>query len=104
MQKIKAVADSARTDSLKPDSARGWKPDSAFKSRVDSLNKLPAYEPPRVDVTIRSARDVPRASIVLRGARVVSMKAAEVIERGDVGVTNSRIARAAATATCPVAA
>ncbi len=104
MQKIKAVADSARTDSLKPDSARGWKPDSAFKARVDSLNKLPAYEPPRVDVTIRAARDMPRGSIVLRGARVVSMKGAEVIEGGDVVVTDNRIACVGAKGSCPVPA
>ncbi|PYP72499.1 MAG: amidohydrolase [Gemmatimonadetes bacterium] len=104
LQKIRAAVDSARTDSLKPDSARGWKPDSAFKARVDSLNKLPAYEPVRVDVTIRAPRDVPRGSLVLRGARVVSMKGDEVIESGDVVVTDNRVACVGAKGSCPVPA
>jgi Tol biopolymer transport system component len=99
-EKIKIVADSVRADSLKPDSARGWKPDSAFRARVDSLKKQPAYEPPRVDVAIRVARDVPRGSVVLRGARVVSMKGDEVIESGDVVVTDNRIACVGAKGSC----
>jgi Tol biopolymer transport system component len=99
-EKIKVVADSVRADSLKPDSAHGWKPDSAFRARVDSLKKQPAYEPPRVDVAIRVARDVPRGSVVLRGARVVSMKGDEVIESGDVVVTDNRIACVGAKGSC----
>src|SRR5438094_944870 len=103
-EKLKAVVDSVRADSLKPDSAKGWKPDSAFRARVDSLKKQPAYDPPRVDVTIRAPRDVPRGSLVLRGARVVSMKGNEVIESGDVVVTDNRIACVGARGSCAVPA
>jgi len=99
-EKVKAVADSVRADSLKPDSAKGWKPDSAFRTRVDSLKKQPAYDPPRLDVTIRVARDVPRGSLVLRGARIVSMKGNEVIESGDLVVTDNRIACVGARGSC----
>jgi Tol biopolymer transport system component len=98
--KLKVVADSVRADSLKPDSAKGWKPDSAFRARVDSLKKQPAYEPARIDVAIRVARDVPRGSVVLRGARVVTVKGNEVFEAGDVVVTDNRLVCVAAKGSC----
>src|SRR5207302_1772581 len=81
LAKAKARADSTRADSLKQ--ATKEKPDSVGKARVDSLAKLPAYEGERVDVTIRVPRDVPRGSVVLRGARIVSMKGDDLIEKGD---------------------
>ncbi|HMA42561.1 MAG TPA: amidohydrolase family protein [Gemmatimonadales bacterium] len=92
-EKAKAKVDSIRADSLKKAQADSTKPkpDSAAKARVDSLAKLPAYEGLRTDVVIRAARDVPRGTVVLRGARVVTMKGEEVIEHGDVIVTDDRI-------------
>src|SRR5207249_6923115 len=50
-------------------SKRDWSSDVCSSDLVDSLAKLPAYEAERVDVTIRVPRDVPRGSVVLRGAR-----------------------------------
>src|SRR5258708_519173 len=104
--KNKVAIDSAPTDSLKPDSARGWKPHSAFRARIDSLTKAPAYDPPHVDVAITAARDIPRGTVVLRGARVITMRGDTVIEKGDVVVTNNRITfvGAAGTATVPAGA
>ena len=92
-EKAKTTVDSVRADSLKKaesDSTKP-KPDSTAKARVDSLAKLPAYEGVRTDVVIRASRDVPRGTVVLRGARVVTMKGDEVIDHGDVVVTDNRI-------------
>ena len=100
LAKLKVRTDSIRADSLKQ--ATKEKPDSVGKARVDSLAKLPAYEAERVDVTIRARRDVPRGSVVLRGARIISMKGDEVIEKGDIAVTDNRVACVAAT--CAVGA
>src|SRR5438067_5357144 len=97
--KAKARADSLRADSLKQ--ATKEKPDSAGKARVDSLAKLPAYEGERVDVTIHVPRDVPRGPVVLRGARIISMKGDELIEKGDVVVTDNRMGCVAATCNAP---
>src|SRR4029077_8018080 len=99
LAKAKAHADSVRADSLKQ--ATKEKPDSMGKARVDSLAKLPAYDGERVDVTIGVPRDVPRGAVVRRGARIVSMKGDEVIEKGDLVVTDSRIACVAATCPAP---
>ncbi|MES2522297.1 MAG: amidohydrolase family protein [Gemmatimonadota bacterium] len=51
----------------------------------------PAYEATRHDVRIAVAADKPAGSVVLRGARVVTMKGSEIIEDGDVVITGNRI-------------
>ncbi|MBL8265902.1 amidohydrolase family protein [Steroidobacter sp.] len=48
-------------------------------------------DPQRQEVVLRVARDVPRGLIVLRGARVITMRGDEVIENADVVVTDNRI-------------
>ena len=66
---------------------------------ADSMERAPAnpeqpaaYEPTRVDITITVPKDRPSGTVVLRGARVVTMKGTEVIENADVVVRNNRIA------------
>src|SRR5207249_8262214 len=44
------------------------------------------YEPTRLDVTIRVAKDRPTGAVVLRGARIITMRGDEVIPSGDVVV------------------
>jgi Tol biopolymer transport system component len=92
-----ATADSMRADSVarvaadsararpRPDSARAARPDSAARSRI-------AYEPHRVDVEIVARKDKPTGALVLRGARIITMRGDEVIPTGDVVIQNNRIA------------
>ena len=107
-EKNKAKTDSIRADSLKKaesDTTKSkTKPDSAAKARVDSLAKRPAYDPERVDVRITVPRDIPRGSVVLKGARIVTMKGDEVIANGDVIVTNNRLVYVGPTGGMPVPA
>ena len=49
------------------------------------------YEPHRVDVEITVDKDKPKGTIALRNARIITMKGAEVIERGDIVITDNRI-------------
>ncbi len=51
----------------------------------------PVYEAVRTDVTITAPKDRPTGSVVLRGARIITMKGDAVIARGDVVVTHNRI-------------
>ncbi len=75
--------------------ATGVSPAAATK---DSTRKpTNAYEAQRHDVEIVAAKDRPRGSVVLRGARLVTMKGDEVIERGDIVVTDNRIVAVGAT-------
>ena len=89
-----AAGDSARV-AQRTDSAAG-----------DTTRAKPAYEPARLDVGITVAKDKPRASIVLRNARVITMKGGsdEVIERGDLLVRDNRIVAVGAAGTLQVPA
>jgi Tol biopolymer transport system component len=51
----------------------------------------PVYEAARTDVEIVQEKDKPRGTVVLSGARLVTMRGDEVIERGDVVIRDNRI-------------
>jgi imidazolonepropionase-like amidohydrolase len=53
---------------------------------------LDATSPTATDVRVEVPRRRPRGSVLLTGARIVTMKGDEVFERGDVLVTDNRIA------------
>ena len=90
-----AIRDSAkRADSL---SKAGVKPDTSKPS-------VPAYAATRLDVTITAPKDRPTGTVLLHGGRIVSMKGNEVIENGDLLVTNDRIAAVGAAGTLSVPA
>ncbi len=57
----------------------------------------PVYEAARYDVEITVPKDRPRGTIVLAGARLITMRGDEVIPRGDVVVRDNRIAAVGAT-------
>jgi Tol biopolymer transport system component len=77
--------DSIRTPLPKPDSliplAKPAGPDTTKRG----------YKPLERRVVVTVQRDIPRASVVLRGARVVTMRGREVIENADVVIRNNRI-------------
>ena len=54
-------------------------------------DERPEYEAHRVDVEIRVVKDKPRGTLVLRGARLITMRGVEVIPSGDIVVTDNRI-------------
>lgn len=72
-----------------PPAAPAARPDSA---RPDSARRAPAYEPLRVDIAITASKDRPTGVVVLRGARIITMKGNEVIGSGDIVVRDNRIA------------
>jgi imidazolonepropionase-like amidohydrolase/Tol biopolymer transport system component len=73
----------------------------AQRSRSDSAQRdssarpasrrTPTYEPQEVRIRITATRDMPKGSVVLRGARVITMRGNEVIENADVVVRDNRI-------------
>jgi imidazolonepropionase-like amidohydrolase len=87
--------DIARADSLAADSAsQAPAPRAAGAGgtgAAPALANKPVYEPARIDVTITAPKDRPIGTVVLRGARIITMKGTEVIANGDVVVTNNRI-------------
>jgi Tol biopolymer transport system component len=51
----------------------------------------PIYEATRNDVAITIPKDKPQGTVVLRGARILTMKGNEVIPKGDIVVKDNRI-------------
>ena len=72
-----------------------YKADTA-RARRDSLDrvaaaKTPKYEPSESQVKVWFRKDRPSGAVLLRNARIVTMKGYEVVERGDVLVVDNRI-------------
>ena len=54
--------------------------------------EISADKPEQTDIIVEAPRARPKGTVVLSGARIVTMKGDEVIERGDVVITDNRIA------------
>ncbi|MBI4419824.1 MAG: PD40 domain-containing protein, partial [Gemmatimonadetes bacterium] len=64
----------------------------SVRSGLDSLRAdTVTYKPSELRIAVRMARDVPRGTVVLRGARAITMKGREIVENADVVVTDNRI-------------
>ena len=85
-----AIRDSvARADSLASSGGAGSPP--AAGGARDTTRRAAAYEAQRHDVEINATKDRPRGTVVLRGARLITMKGDQVIPKGDIVVTDNRI-------------
>lgn len=89
-----AAPDSAQ----RADSAAAGVPADTSAARASAPDSA-RYRPTEVRVRISESRDLPEGTLVLRGARVVTMRGDEVIERGDVVVVGNRISAVGATGT-----
>ncbi|MDB5249165.1 MAG: amidohydrolase [Segetibacter sp.] len=74
-------------------------------AKIDSLKKDlkpkedPAYKAEENQVKVYFTKDIPIGSVLLKGARIITMKGDEVIENGDILVENNRIKRIGKTGT-----
>ena len=69
---------------LVDDSVRAFKPDSTRK-------EPPRYRPEEKRIRISIPRDVPRQALILRGARVITMRGREIIDDADIAIRDDRI-------------
>ena len=58
----------------------------------DRADEEEGYQPVEIEVQVQVERDLPDGVLVLRGARLVTMRDDEVIERGDILIDGHRIA------------
>jgi len=65
---------------------------------------LPQFKPREFRVLVAATRDIPKSDMVLRGARVITMKGNEIIENADVVVHNNRIVGVGKRGAIPVPA
>jgi Tol biopolymer transport system component len=66
--------------------------EEAEEQAEEEEEEEPRYEPFEQRVVIQAPRDIPQGTVVLRGARLITMRDDEVIEDADLVVRNNRIA------------
>ncbi len=81
-------ANPARPPAAAPDSAD---PAAGRGAGRGGRAPLPTYKPVETRLRVMVERDIPRATAVLRGARIITMAGTQVIEKGDIVVTDNRI-------------
>ncbi|ULQ55711.1 amidohydrolase family protein [Flavihumibacter rivuli] len=107
----KKLADSlarASTDTLKAKLDSALAKADTSKAKADSLAKKkkeePKYSPEETAIKVYFERDLPAGTVLLKNARIITMKGEEVIENGDILVVNNRIKAVGKTGTLTVPA
>ena len=88
--------DRKKEEEAKAKSSSGDKPAEGEEKKDESADakesrKKPVYEATETEIVVESPRAMPSGTVVLRGARVITMKGSEVIENGEVLVKDNRI-------------
>ena len=110
----KAVDDSLKADGRAKAVLRADPTKKDSIARADSIAKAdtvggkkppkPGYKPDEVRITVTATRDTPRATVVFRGAKAITMKGMEIIENADVVVRDNRIVGVGARGSVPFSA
>ncbi len=66
--------------------------EGAGEEAEDEDDEEARYRPVEVRIQVEFPRDIPRGTVLLTGARVITMAGDEVIDQGDILVENNRIA------------
>nr|BCX00419.1 MAG: bifunctional TolB-family protein/amidohydrolase [Bacteroidota bacterium] len=82
----------------------------AFEDSLRQIRRQPGrsapdtarYRPLEVRIRIQAPRDIPQGTVLLRGARLITMRGQEVIEDADLLVRNNRIAALGPRGSFPV--
>lgn len=64
---------------------------SEAEEKKEDKEDKPKYKPDEQRIKIMATRDLPKGDLVLRGARVITMKNHEIIEDADILIKNHRI-------------
>jgi Tol biopolymer transport system component len=88
----RVAADTAGRDDAPAADSTAAGLDPARTAAAADTKKDPGYKPMERRIRVEADRDTPRGTVVLRGARVITMKGGEVVENADVVVRDNRIA------------
>ncbi len=86
-EETKRLADSlekAKLDTVKVDTSK-------TKSAIEIKKEDPKYKANETEVNVFYEKDIPTGIVLLKGARIITMKNDEVIENGDILIVNNRI-------------
>ena len=97
-----AARKKAEAAKKKAAAAEGEKSEDEEKDKKKEEDK--AYEAAELRVKVQVPRDMPRGSVLLRNARLITMKGDEIFERGDLLIENNRIRQIGAAGSLTVGA
>lgn len=81
LKTVKTDTVKIKTDSVKVKDAK----------KATAKKEEPKYKPVETEIKLYFTRDIPTGTVLLKGARVITMKGTEVIENGDILIENNRI-------------
>ncbi len=93
------AAEAAESDEADPADAAD---PAATDDPAASSSSNPRYQPTEVRVALDVPRDLPTGTLLLSGARVITMRGDDVIERGDILIDGHRIAAVGPSGTLSV--
>ena len=91
----KAAEDSVKAAKKAEEAAKKDEADTKEEKEDEAKKKekeKPAYTPRELRIVLQAPRDIPRGSLLLSGARVVTMNGDEIFEHGDILIHDNRIA------------
>lgn len=78
-------------DAQRKAEAKAKKESGDKKEDKDEKDKKKSYEPAENRVEVKAKRDIPKGTILLKNARIITMNGDQVIENGDILIENNRI-------------
>ncbi len=90
VEKAELFYDSLKLAKLKEDQRKG---DTSVGMKKDTISKKeePKFKSRETEIKMYYRVDIPQSSILLKGARLITMNGDEVIDKGDILVENNRI-------------
>jgi Tol biopolymer transport system component/imidazolonepropionase-like amidohydrolase len=95
LEKKKKAEEKAKKEEDKK--KEGEKTDDDEKDEADEEKKEDeekedeGYKPNEIRIKVKVQKDIPEGSVLLKGARIITMNGDEVIEKGDILIENARI-------------
>ncbi|NCP91232.1 MAG: amidohydrolase, partial [Flavobacteriales bacterium] len=86
----KAKKDSVKTPEMKTDSAKTDSVKTDAK-KDDKKKEKAKFKPEEIRIKVMYDQDIPKGSILLSNARIITMNGNEILENGDIWIENNRI-------------
>lgn len=81
----------SKEEATEEDKGEEKQEEEADSEKKDEKSKSKSFEPIEKRIEIKAKRDLPQGTILLTGARIITMKGDEIIENGDILIINNRI-------------
>ena len=92
----------ARNKELEKEKKEAKDKEEKAEKTDDEKKEDKGYQPDEIRIKVEVERDIPEGSVLLKNARVITMKGDEIFENGDILIVNNRIKQVGATGSISV--